>query len=134
MWLAEWLNHFVFDVIWTATELFLKLHSYISVLWQFCRISVFPSFHFWEWGSKWKPANLYFWAFCSQTLLIFFLFMTFCKGRWCNYFVKVRFPWFPWFLCFPRYLWFLSFRPVLHVTPLLYCPYLIYSVYSKSKK
>ena len=39
-WLAMWLNHFVSDVIWTAFQLFLKLHSYIFVSWFLCRISV----------------------------------------------------------------------------------------------
>lgn len=39
-WLAMWLNHFVSDVIWTAFQLFLKLHSYIFVSWCLCRISV----------------------------------------------------------------------------------------------
>ena len=38
--LAMWLNNIEFDVIWTAFQLLLKLHSYISVFWPFCRISV----------------------------------------------------------------------------------------------
>ena len=44
IWLAMWLNDFEFDVIWTAFQLFLKLHSHITVLWRFCRISEISEF------------------------------------------------------------------------------------------
>ena len=41
-----WLNNFESDVTWTVFQLFLKLHSHISVLWRFCRISVICQFSF----------------------------------------------------------------------------------------
>ena len=45
-WLAMWLNHFEIDVVLTAFQLFLELHSHISVLWRFCKISVISEFSF----------------------------------------------------------------------------------------
>ena len=56
-WLATWQNSFNFDVIWTAFQLFLKLHSHISVFWRFCRISVISEFSFLGVG---LTENLYF--------------------------------------------------------------------------
>ena len=52
--LAMWLNGFEFDVIWAAFQLLLKLHSHISVLWPFCRISVISEFSFLGIGLKTK--------------------------------------------------------------------------------
>ena len=53
-WLAMWLNHFEIDVVWTAFQLFLELHSHISVLWRFCRISVISEFSLLDIGLKTK--------------------------------------------------------------------------------
>ena len=53
-WIAMWLNHFENDVIWTAFQLLLKLHSHITVLWRFCRISVISEFSFLGIGFKRK--------------------------------------------------------------------------------
>ena len=59
-----WLNDFEFDVIWTAFQLLLKLHSHISVLWPFCRISVISGFPFLRIGLKTKTRK-------SRKILIF---------------------------------------------------------------
>ena len=53
-WIAMWLNHFEIDVIWTAFQLFLKLHFHITVLWHFCRISEISKFSFLGIGLKTK--------------------------------------------------------------------------------
>ena len=45
-WIAMWLNNFENNVIWTVFKLFLKLHSHITVLWSFCKISVISEFSF----------------------------------------------------------------------------------------
>ena len=45
-WLRIWVNHFEADVIWRASQLFLKLHSHNSVLWHFCSISVISEFSY----------------------------------------------------------------------------------------
>ena len=37
-WLAVWLNHSNFDVIWTAFQGILKLRTHISVFWCFWRV------------------------------------------------------------------------------------------------
>ena len=55
-WLAMSQNGFEFDVIWTAFQLFLKLHSHISVLWCFCRISVI--FRVFAFGYRAQNENL----------------------------------------------------------------------------
>ena len=49
-----WLNHFENDVTWTALQLFLKLHSHITVLRRFCRISEISKFSFLGLGLKTK--------------------------------------------------------------------------------
>ena len=56
-WLAMWLNHCNFDVIWTIFLGFLKLHTHISVFRVFDGFPWFPSFRFWVQGSKRKPRN-----------------------------------------------------------------------------
>ena len=43
-WLTMWLNDFECDHIWSAIQLLLKLHSHISVLLRFCRISKITEF------------------------------------------------------------------------------------------
>ena len=43
-WLGIWLNHIDIYMIWGISQLFLKLHSHISVLWRFCRIFVISEF------------------------------------------------------------------------------------------
>ena len=53
-WIAMCLNHFENDVIWTAFQLFLKLHSHVTVLWRFCRISKISEFSFLGIGLKTK--------------------------------------------------------------------------------
>ena len=53
-WIAMWLNHFENDVIWTAFQLFLKLHFHITVLWCFCKISGISEFLFLGIGLKMK--------------------------------------------------------------------------------
>ena len=45
-WLEIWVNYFEFDVIWRASQLFLKLHSHNLVLWRFCSISVISEFSY----------------------------------------------------------------------------------------
>ena len=101
-WIAMCLNHFENGVIWTLFQLFLKLHSHITVLWRFCRISEISEFSFLGIGMKTKTQKsrkifiLQF--FFSQTLpnlLLCFSFFIF----------QLLFPWFPWFPRFP------SFRP-----------------------
>ena len=49
-----WLNHFENNVIWAVFKLFLKLHSHITVLWRFCRISVISEFSCLSIGLKTK--------------------------------------------------------------------------------
>ena len=53
-WLEIWLNHIDIYVIWKISQLFLKLHSHISALWRFCRISVISEFSFLGIGLKTK--------------------------------------------------------------------------------
>ena len=62
--LAMWPNDFEFGVIWTAFQLLLKLHSHISVLWPFCRISVIFKFSYLGIGLKTKTRK-------SRKILIF---------------------------------------------------------------
>ena len=57
-WLGIWLNHIKIYVIWRTSQLFFKLHSYISVLWCFCRISVISEFLFLGIGLKTKTQKL----------------------------------------------------------------------------
>ena len=65
--LAMWLNDFEFDVVWTVFQLLLMLHSHISVLWPFCRISVIYEFSFLSIGLKTKPRK-------SRKIFIFLVF------------------------------------------------------------
>ena len=53
-WTTMWLNRFENNVIWTVFKLFFKLHSHITVLWRFCRISVISEFSFLGIGLKTK--------------------------------------------------------------------------------
>ena len=53
-WIAMWLNHFEYNVIWTVFQLLFKLHSHITVLWRFCRISLISEFSFLGIGLKTK--------------------------------------------------------------------------------
>ena len=53
-WLEICVNHFEFDVIWRASQLFLKLHSHNSVLWHFCSISLLSEFSYLGIGLKTK--------------------------------------------------------------------------------
>ena len=91
--LAMWLNDFEFNVIWTAFQLLLKLHSHISVLWHFCRISVISEFSFLDIGLKTKTRKsrkiFIFLVFSSHTISNGFCvsISLFCSGRQCNYFV-----------------------------------------------
>ena len=54
IWIAMWLKHFENDVIWTAFQLFLKLHSHITVFWRFCRIPKISKFSILGTGLKTK--------------------------------------------------------------------------------
>ena len=47
-----WLSDFELDVVWTAFQLLLKLHSHISVLWPFCKIPLTSGFSFLGIGLK----------------------------------------------------------------------------------
>ena len=53
-WLGIWLNHVDIYVIWRISQLFLKLHSHISVLWRFCKTFVISEFSFLGIGLKIK--------------------------------------------------------------------------------
>ena len=53
-WLEIWLNRIEMYVIWRTSQLLFKLHSHISVLWHFCRISVISEFSFLGIGLKTK--------------------------------------------------------------------------------
>ena len=70
--IAMWLNHFEIDVVWTAFKEFLKLHSHISVFWDFSWISVISEFSFLGIGLKTKTRKsqkiFFFYSFFSQTL------------------------------------------------------------------
>ena len=63
-WLGIWLNHIEIYVIWNTSHLFSKLHSHISVLWCFCRISVISEFSFLGIGLNTKARK-------SQKIFIF---------------------------------------------------------------
>ena len=69
-WIAMWLSHFENDVIWTVFKLVLKLHSNITVLWRFCRISVISEFPFLGIGLKTKTRKsrktFFFWVYKVQ--------------------------------------------------------------------
>ena len=66
-WLEIWVNHFEFDVIWRASQLFLKLHSHNSVLWCFCSISVISEFSYLGIGLKTKTRK-------SRKIFIFWIY------------------------------------------------------------
>ena len=74
-----WLNDFEFDVIWTAFQLLLELHSHISVKWPFSRNSVISEFSFLGKGSKRKPGNhgksLFFYFFLPKLYQMDFLYL-----------------------------------------------------------
>ena len=57
-WLAMWLNHCNFDVIWTIFLEFLKLCTHISVFWGFWWVSVISEFSFLGIGLKTKTQKL----------------------------------------------------------------------------
>ena len=79
--LAMWLNDFEFDVIRTAFQLLLKLHSHISVLWLFRRISVISKFLFSGIGQKNKNLGI------TENLSFFsFFFPSYIKWVFCIYF------------------------------------------------
>ena len=65
------MNHFEFHAISTVFQQFLKLHSHISVLWRFCRISVISGFLFLGIGLKTKTQK-------SRKIFIF----GFIKFKW----------------------------------------------------
>ena len=77
VWLAMWLNDFDFDVIWRAFQPFLNLHSHITVLWRFCRISVISEFSFLGIGLKtktWKSRKISIFGFTKfKCIWIYFL-------------------------------------------------------------
>ena len=57
-WLAMWLNHCNFDVIWTIFLGFLELRTHISVFWGFRWVSVISEFSFLGMALKTKTRKL----------------------------------------------------------------------------
>ena len=57
-WLATWLNHCNFDVVWTIFLGFLKLHTHKSVFRGFWWVSVISKFSFLGIGLKRKTRKL----------------------------------------------------------------------------
>ena len=83
-WLEIWVNHFEFDVIWRASQLFLKLHSHNSVLWRFCSISVISEFSYLGTGLKTKTRK-------SRKIFIFGSIMFKCM--WIYFSIPISIFW-----------------------------------------
>ena len=71
-WLAMWLNHCNFDVIWTIFLGFLKLRTHISVFRGFWWVSVISEFSFLGIALKTKTRH-YFWVIKLKCMWICFM-------------------------------------------------------------
>ena len=75
---------FEFDVILTELQLFLKMHSHISVLWRSCRISNISVVSFWGKGMKkitWRSRKIFLFGFIKL------------KCMWICFLITVLFFW-----------------------------------------